>query len=386
MDQAVHRFRAIRPRTLGTATGVALLIGLTACGGSSTASSSGGTAKASAKGHVNLAFELVLTGVKFAQDAALGIRAAATDAGNVSVSVSGPPSVDPVAAQQQVTDELSQSPDGYAIDPYTPDLWQRTLATVAKQVKNTLVMSDRPVVAPGQLGSSSVKTYVGISDAAFATTLATDTIKNARLSPSTTGKVLLGQCVPGKTGTLAERSTAFLAVIHRLLPKTTVIQFDSQVVPTANTSAWTAELQANPNPVLALGGCDQDGASLDIVKKKLHMHFVAAGVDLTPQSLSGVADGTLTDTLNEDYYVQGYVVASLLAQAARGHALPQGFVDTGFTLITKSNVAAIQKAESSNAATIAYWKPAVEAILKNVHAGTFPLTDAWKSSLSSPSA
>jgi ribose transport system substrate-binding protein len=356
---------------------LALVAAVAAAAGAVSAFGGASASNAADSQHVSVAMELVLTGVQFAQNAALGMKTAAADAGNVSLTINGPPSVDPTLAQTQVTTELSQSPDAMGIDPFTPDLWQHTLSTVTGQVKNVLLMNDKPVVAPSQISSAVVKTYVGISDANYARALATATIKQAHLAASTAGIVLLGQCVPGSAGVLAERNTAFLQVIHKLLPKATVIQFNSQVVPSANTSAWTSELSAHPKAVLALGGCDQDGTSLYLVKRKLHLKVVAGGIDLTPQALEGVANGTLTATLVDDYFVQGYVATWLLAQAARGHALPQGWVNTGYTLVTKKNVAAVIKANASDAGSVAYWRPRARAIVNNLAAHTKPIADAW---------
>jgi ribose transport system substrate-binding protein len=327
--------------------------------------------------HVNIAMELVLTGVQFAQNAALGMKTAAADAGDVSISINGPTSVNPVLAQQQVMSAIAQSPDGIGIDPFTPDLWGHTLETVVKQVNNTLLMNDKPVISPAQLPSAAVKNYVGISDANYARAMARATIKLGHLGPKTTGTVLLGQCVPGSAGVLAERNTAYLQVIHKLLPKTKVINFNSEVIPSKNTSTWRAQLSAHPKAVLALGGCDQDGTSLYLVKKKLHLKTVAGGIDLTPEALKGVADGTLAATLVDDYFVQGYVAASLLIAAARGKPLPVGWVDSGYTLVTKANVATIIKANASDAASVAYWRPVAQAVLKNLKAHTKPLAAAW---------
>jgi ribose transport system substrate-binding protein len=338
-------------------------------------SASSAESTAGAADDMSISMELVLTGVQFAQDASLGMKTAAADAGHTKINVTGPPSINPVLAQQQVTSAVAQSPDGMGIDPFTPDLWGRTLKTVAAQVKNILLMNDKPVISPSQLGSAAVKTYVGISDANYARALATATIKGGGLTPSTTGEVLLGQCVPGSTGVLAERNTAFLQVIHKMLPKTKVIQFNSQVVPAKNTAAWTSEFTAHPDAVLALGGCDQDGTSLYLVKKKLGVKAVAGGIDLTPEAIKGVADGTLVATLVDDYFVQGYVAASLLIQGARGKALPKGWIDTGYTLVTKANVASIKAAASSDKAAIAYWTPKAKAILNNLEVK--PLKAAW---------
>src|SRR6266851_500439 len=150
----------------------------------------GASASAAPRTHVNIHMELVLTGVQFAQNAALGMNTAAKAAGDTSITITGPPSINPVLAQQQVTQAVSQSPDGIGIDPFTPDLWQHTLQTVSGQVKNVLLMNDKPVISPSQVSSAAVKTYVGISDANYARALATATIAGAGLKPSTTGTVL----------------------------------------------------------------------------------------------------------------------------------------------------------------------------------------------------
>ncbi|MDP9258746.1 MAG: sugar ABC transporter substrate-binding protein [Actinomycetota bacterium] len=373
MHTTEKRRRGAPKRSVAAAlVAAALAAGVAAFAGTS-ASSAKGTAGAA--DHVSISMELVLTGVQFAQDASLGMKTAAADAGNTTITITGPPSINPVLAQQHVTSAVAQSPDGIGIDPFTPDLWGRTLKTVSGQVKNILLMNDKPVISPSQLGSAAVKTYVGISDANYARALATAAIKGGKLVPSTTGEVLLGQCVPGSTGVLAERNTAFLQVIHKLLPKTKVIQFNSQVVPAKNTAAWTSELTAHPKAVLAIGGCDQDGTSLYLVKKKLGLKVAAGGIDLTPEAIKGVADGTLAATLVDDYFVQGYVAASLLINAARGKPLPVGWIDTGYTLVTKANVASIKAAAASDKAAIAYWTPKAKAILRNLKPQ--PLKAAW---------
>jgi ABC-type sugar transport system substrate-binding protein len=367
----VHTSQKRRRRTLKCSVAAVLVAAL-----ASGFAFAGSSASAGGQKHVKISMELVLTGVQFAQNAALGMRTAASDAGDVSISINGPTTINPVLAQQQVQSAVSSSTDGLGIDPFTPDLWGKTLSTVSKQVKNILLMNDKPVISPSQLGSAAVKTYVGISDANYARALARATIKLGHVPANTPGPILLGQCVPGSTGVLAERNTAYLQVFHQMLPKAKVIQFNSQVVPAKNTAAWTSELTAHPNAVLGLGGCDQDGTSLYLVKKKLHLtKLVAGGIDLTPEAIKGVADGTLAATLIDDYFVQGYVAASLLIQGARGTALPQGWIDSGYTLLTKANVAAIQKANASDSASAEYWRPIAQGVLKKRQAK--PLAAAW---------
>ena len=79
------------------------------------ASFGGASASGAPRKHVAISMELVLTGVQFAQNATLGMKTAAATAGDVSINITGPPSINPVLAQQQVTNAVSQSPDGIGI-------------------------------------------------------------------------------------------------------------------------------------------------------------------------------------------------------------------------------------------------------------------------------
>ena len=80
--------------------------------------------------------------------------------------------------------------------------------------------------------------------------------------------MILGQCVAQEAGVLAQRTDGFEEAIEKLMPKAKVEKFTSEVEPQANTKAWTTELAAHPNAELATGTCDQDGTSLDKVKKE----------------------------------------------------------------------------------------------------------------------
>jgi ABC-type sugar transport system substrate-binding protein len=85
------RWRGTPRRTLAVVASVAALAAaVTAVGG---ASASGASAK-----HVSIATELVLTGVQFAQNASLGMKTAAADAGSTTITINGPTSINPVLA------------------------------------------------------------------------------------------------------------------------------------------------------------------------------------------------------------------------------------------------------------------------------------------------
>jgi ABC-type sugar transport system substrate-binding protein len=371
-----------RQRMTAALLAVAAACALAACGdddGGGDSAAAGGSGSASeSKENVKLAMELILTGVQFGQDIKGGIEAYAREDGAVDVEIQGPPSVDPVTAQKQATDMLAKGPDAMGVAPFPPELWPRTLKTISDQVDAALTFNIKPTGKVEDVGSSPIKTFVGISDAQAARDVTVKTIELAKLPPSTTGYVLLGQCVPGNTGPLYERIQGFKEVLGEQLPKAEIIVFDSKVEPQANTNAWTAQLAAKPDPVLVLGTCDQDGTSLYKIKKAKRYRFPVGALELPPETVAGIKDGSILASSATHWYLEGYASARLLAETIRGGELPEGFIDVGTTMVTKENIDEIVERNSSVAATDEWYAPKVKELFDNLAAHTHPIEDAWK--------
>ncbi len=369
-----------RQRMTAALLAITAACALGACGDDDSGSESAAAAGSSSesKENVKLAMELILTGVQFGQDIKGGIEAFASEDGAVDVEIQGPPSVDPVTAQKQATDMLAKGPDAMGVAPFPPELWPRTLKTISEQTDASLTFNIKPTGKVEDVGASPIKTFVGISDTQGARDVMAKTIELAKLPPSTTGYVLLGQCVPGNTGPLYERIQGFKEVLAEKLPDADVIVFDSKVEPQANTNAWTAQLAAKPDPVLVLGTCDQDGTSLYKVKRAKGYKFPAGALELPPETVAGIRDGSILASSATHWYLEGYASARLLAETIRGGELPEGFIDVGSTMVTKENVAEIEQRNSSPEATDEWYAPKVEALFGDLPAHTHPIEDAWK--------
>lgn len=360
------------------------VVSVAACGDddsstSSASSSSGSTQKQSAtKKRVKIAMEQVLTGVQFAKDTRQGMEAAAAEDGAIDLNVQGPPSIDPVTAQKQATDLLSQNPDGFGVSPFPPEVWGRTLKTIKDRVPNSVAFNIKQAGLAKDAAASPMKTFIGVDDKASAMAVTEKTIEVAGLGPDTTGYAILGQCVASKTGVLAERTAGFKAVIAAKLPKVEMKAFDSKVDPQGNTNAWQAMLRANPKPVLTLGTCDQDGTSIYKLKKASGAKFATGAVETPPEVVAGLQEGIIDAVSSVNWYLQGYTTVRLLAAAARGDDMPEGFIDVGFTMITKDNVAEIAKRNSSLADIKSWNAPKIKVLFDDLPAATHPLTDAWK--------
>jgi ABC-type sugar transport system substrate-binding protein len=371
-----------------------LALGVAACGGGSSssstestessepaeeteeASSESGASEVEEGKHVSVAMEEILTGVSFGQEVKEGAEGFAKEDGNVSLEINGPPSTEPEVAQKQASDMLAKQPEAFGFAPFPPELWTRTAATINEQVgPNVLTFNERPASVPEELGSSPVKLFVGSNDHGEAQLMLEETIKLAKLPASTTGEVILGQCVAQEAGVLAQRTEGFEEALAALLPKASVRKFTSEVEPQANTEAWTTELAAHSSPVLATGTCDQDGTSLATLKKTKGYKMVVGAMELPPATQEGLKEGTVTAAMATNWWLMGYTSARMLAEAARGAELPEGFVNTGYQLFTPEDTAAVEERTKDPSS---FYREGIEELFANGLPETVPMEEAFK--------
>jgi ABC-type sugar transport system substrate-binding protein len=325
---------------------------------------------------VSIAMEEILTGVSFGQEIKEGAEAFAAEDGKVDLEINGPPSTEPEVAQKQATDMLAKQPEAFGFAPFPPELWTRTAANINEQVgPNVLTFNERPTSEVGDVSSSPVQIFVGTNDHGEAKEMLEETIKLAKLPASSTGEVILGQCVAQEAGVLAQRTEGFEEALKNLLPKASVRKFTSEVEPQANTEAWTTMLAAHPHPILATGTCDQDGTSLATLKKTKGYDMVVGAMELPPATQAGLKEKTITAVMGTNWWLQGYTAARMLAEAARGAELPEGFVSTGYKLFTPEDVAEVEERTKDPAS---FYKADIEELFGNGMPSAVPIEEAWK--------
>jgi ABC-type sugar transport system substrate-binding protein len=377
-----------------------LALGVAACGGSSSSSSSSGSEEATTSEEtegetepaaedeeseggeveegkqVSIAMEEILTGVSFGQEIKEGAEAFAAEDGAVDLEINGPPSTEPEVAQKQATDMLAKQPEAFGFAPFPPELWTRTAANINEQVgPNVLTFNERPTSEVDDVSSSPVQIFVGTNDHGEAKEMLEETIKLAKLPASSTGEVILGQCVAQEAGVLAQRTEGFEEALENLLPKASVRKFTSEVEPQANTEAWTTMLAAHPDPILATGTCDQDGTSLATLKKTKGYKMIVGAMELPPATQAGLKEGSITAVMGTNWWLQGYTAARMLAEAARGAELPEGFVSTGYKLFTPEDVAEVEERSKDPAS---FYKADIEELFGNGMPSAVPIEEAWK--------
>lgn len=374
---------SLRPRRSWLSLTLAVVVGaiVAGCGsshstatnttsaGAATASTGSKTAGSAAK-RVSVGFVNGQTDEPFYQTAALGAKAAGTQDGHANVVVQGPT----VATAQNYATvaqnlETSLQPDGFAANPCIPTAWTALYPKLATEVPNGNLLNWQCFNNVPQ-----VKTFVGASQEASGALTAQTAIQSAHLSPSTTGTALIAQCVADVPPLVAQAKGA-VATIRRLLPKIKIVSFITALAQSPNTAAWTSELSKESNVVYAMGVCDPDTQSLLTLKSRaVGGTFVAGVVQPNAQEAQAIASGKLAGGVSGLPWVQGNVATHLLIDGGRGHALPEGWVNTGLLAITKKNAAQYAAAVSSNSAADAFFAPIAQKILTNVSAVTKPMS------------
>jgi ABC-type sugar transport system substrate-binding protein len=368
-----------------------LALALAACGGggsSSDTNASGSEAEESnsattasdssggEKEDVSVVMGLVDTGEEFWLEVAAGGEAFAAEDGAVNLKVTGPPSYEPEAAQRQILDLLPTGQEAVGFVPQPSELWTRTMKTLTEELPGKVIAyGERPTATEDEAESAAVKTLVWVADKQATREMIEETIKVAKLPASTTGDVMLGQCVAGETGTPKVREEGLVEGAENLLPKATIVEFVSEPDPQVNTNRWGQELAAHPNTVLAAGTCGMDGPSLYKLKKSNNYDFPIGAMEVSPENIAGLESGVMQAVMASPTWFIGYTVSRMLTEAARGEELPEGFVKMPGTMFTKANVGEVELRQNDPEK---FYKPEIEELFANGMPKAEPIEAAWK--------
>jgi ribose transport system substrate-binding protein len=165
-------------RTL--AIGIALMaLAVAGCGGDDNGGGGGGGASGGGDKTAKVAFVYPTTTTNFAQEMALGAKAAADDTPGVSLTESAPANVDGPKQVQLFQAAARSSQDGVAMMTLTPELFIRPLQQ-AGQDGVPLIAVDVPPPAGTQ---DAVKLLIGNSNVESATTSPRRSSRRSRRTP-----------------------------------------------------------------------------------------------------------------------------------------------------------------------------------------------------------
>jgi ribose transport system substrate-binding protein len=341
-------------RTL--AIGVALLaLAVAGCGGDD---SGGGTSSGGDKS-AKVAFVYPTTTTNFAQEMALGAKAAAADTPGTDLTESAPAEVDGPKQVQLFQAAARTSKDGVAMMTLTPELFIRPLQQAGDQGV-PLVAVDVPPPAGTE---DKVKLLIGNSNEEIGNDLAKallgDIPKDAK------GDVMIGTDTPGLP-VLEQRNKGFIDVMKKERPGLKFIVFDAKQSPTDNYNTWSAQVKAHPDAVAYVGPGSQAAVSLTRIQRKTGQKLLVGACDLDQVAMEGVKDGYVKALISPEHWLKGYLAIKLLADAKiEGEDLPEGVWNSGALTVNKANIDDILTRQKDAQSRKDYFKDEVQKQLSN---------------------
>jgi len=321
------------------ATGLALLaLAVAGCGddddGGASAGGGGGGG-----GEAKLAFVYPTTTTNFAQEMALGAKAAADDTEGVKLTESAPANVDGPKQVQLFQAAARSSSDGVAMMTLTPELFIRPLQQ-ASQDGVPLVAIDVPPPAGTE---DAVKLLIGNSK----------------------GDVMIGTDTPGLP-VLEQRNQGFMDVMKKERPGLKFIVFDAKQSPTDNFNTWSAQVKAHPDAIAYVGPGSQAAVSLSRIQRASGQKLLVGACDLDKVAMQGVKDGLVKALISPEHWLKGYLGIKLMADAKlEGKELPEGMWNSGALEVNKDNIDDILARQENAQSRSDYFKEEVEKQLSN---------------------
>jgi ribose transport system substrate-binding protein len=323
-----------------------------------TSSSTTSSKKSTSAKTVKLAFVYPTTTTNFAQEMALGAKAAAADTPGVQLTESAPADVDGPKEVQLFQAATRASTDGVAMMTLTPDLFLRPLQTAAS-ANVPLVGVDTP---PPKGALDTEKLLIANSNVEIGQLLAKALLP--KIPKNASGQILVGTDTPGLI-VLEQRNQGFEQVIKQARPGIRFLVFDAKQSPTDNYNTWSAQVKAHPNAIAYVGPGSQAAVSLTrIQKQKGQKRLLVGADDLDPVALQGVKEGYVQALVSPEHWMKGYLAVKLMAQAAQtGKPLPEGLWNPGALIVDKKNIDEILQRQQSASTREAFFKPKVDAQL-----------------------
>jgi ABC-type sugar transport system substrate-binding protein len=338
---------------------VALAAALLALGGAGCGSDDNGGGGGGGSKEAKLAFVYPTTTTNFAQEMALGAKAAASDTPGVKLTESAPAEVNGPKQVQLFQAAARSSRDGVAMMTLTPDLFIRPLQQAGAQ-NVPLVAVDVP---PPKGTEKDVKLLIGNSNEEIGQDLAKALLP--KIPKGAKGEIMMGTDTPGLP-VLEQRNKGFQDVIKQERPGVTFRVFDAKQSPTDNFNTWSSQVKAHPDALAYVGPGSQAAVSLSRIQRRGGKKLVVGACDLDPVALEGVRDGFVTALISPEHWLKGYLAIKLMAAAKQdGKDLPEGVWNSGALTVTKKNIDEIIERQKDAASRVAYFKDEVAEQLGN---------------------
>jgi ABC-type sugar transport system substrate-binding protein len=342
-------------RTLAIA--VALLAAFAGCG--SDDDDGGGGASGGGSDEAKLAFVYPTTTTNFAQEMALGAKAAADDTPGVELTESAPANVDGPKQVQLFQAAVRTSSDGVAMMTLTPELFIRPLQEAGDDGV-PLIAVDVPSPAGTE---DAVKLLIGNSNVEIGQELARSLLDE--IPEDAEGEVMIGTDTPGLP-VLEQRNEGFIEVMKQERPGLEPIVFDAKQSPTDNYNTWSAQVKAHPDAIAYVGPGSQAAVSLSRIQRRTGQELLVGACDLDQVAMEGVEDGLVKALVSPEHWLKGYLAIKLLANAKlEDEALPEGMWNSGALIVNADNIDDILARQQSPETRAEYFKAEVDKQLSS---------------------
>jgi ABC-type sugar transport system substrate-binding protein len=288
---------------------------------------------------------------------AAGAKAAAEE-DNSPFTQYGPAGLDPNKAISDFQNAVAAGAKGILVMAYPGDLWT---APINRAVDQGVTVAMADVFSE----KSKAVTEVGAPKVAMGAALAEEYIK--QIPEGTEGVIIPGLCVAGLR-VLEAPLDGFRIRMEEKRPGIKVP--DPEVTagdPAANFAAWQRIAAKYPDAVGFVGACDVDLPNLIKLKESQpgakYLTGTASGGD-DPTAVEAISRGALVGAVTQRSWLQGYVGMKLIANSAfRGEKMPEGWINTGFDIVTKDNVDGIMEFLTDPAAAKAEYQALGEKLV-----------------------
>jgi ribose transport system substrate-binding protein len=294
------------------------------------------------------------------QEMADGATVAAAKQGDKLTSLA------PASVTDDGTTEVSEfqsaettSPNGIGIMTTIPP----DFGTVEAQAESSGI----PVVAVDAcpVPTSNVPTCVANNNILVGEGIAGALVKSGKIKKGQKGLVVVGDDIP-QLQLLGLRIQGMEKVLKAYDPNLTFTDIQNVTAdPTTNEQAWASLVAKYPDAVLYIAPGDQDAVSFVAIEGQTHKHYLTIACDVDPTAIHGVQTGAIFGLGDPFHFLKGYFAMYILDKAARGGSLIKGWWNPGSGVITKANIATIIKRETNNTTRYAFFKPIIQAELKN---------------------
>jgi ribose transport system substrate-binding protein len=322
----------------------------------------------SASGQTQVAYLATSMTASYSIAIAAGYRSGVAEVPGVRQTVVAPlADADPVKQLTMFRDLMKTAQGGIAYTSAEPGQFVDVLTDAGKQGIPLIAVDVPPSIGSG------VTLYVGNDNQDLGRMLADLVID--QLPPDASGTVILGNPRPGLP-VLDLRAQAARDEFGKRLPGVQVEgPYDTSSRQATGMQAWRHLARANPK-ALAMLSVGADGPILAKVRQSTKARWKAGAFDLDPLSLAAVKRGDLL-LVSPEHFLKGAIAGRLEAEAATGQrSLPKGWISTPGLSVMPANVDSIIERESSDAARLAWFKPALAKDFANGGPHVFPLSQA----------